>query len=555
VSKRILHLDDDPSAGDALRCALEAIPRFRFDLRRVASRSELGSVPLREFHLAFLNDTFDGAPAGEILDLLRDAGFLRPIVVLSDQPDPELAVQLLHTGADDYLAKRNADPRRLARTMSDADCRYLRRRTEQDLEEKAIELSSTLQRESRALRDLERAKAKAEAANRSKSAFLANMSHEIRTPLTAILGYAEELRSGRLDDAARQEALEVILQNGEFLLRIVSDVLDLSKIEAGKLEVERIPVSPIRIVAETCRLLEPRARAKGIRLRHGVRGLVPELILSDPTRLRQIIVNLVGNALKFTEAGTVSVEASLPAPGDRLEIAVADTGVGLDPEEVARIFESFAQADSSTTRRHGGTGLGLTISDRLARLLGGGIRVESERGRGSTFRLEVATGPLDGVAMLDGAAAEKASRPARPDSGRLRLTACRILLAEDHEMNRKLVRAIVERLGATVTEAVDGAEAVERARDAERAGRPFDLVLMDLQMPRLDGFEATRRLRAEGFAGPIVALTGNALESERRQCLEAGFDDFASKPVRKERLFDILATRLGSELPLERNPR
>jgi signal transduction histidine kinase/methylmalonyl-CoA mutase cobalamin-binding subunit len=551
VPKRILHLDDDPGAAVLLRGQLDAIPRFDCELRRVASREELASIRLADFHIAFVGDRFAGAETADVLDELRDAGFVRPIVVLGAGADPELAVHLIHRGADDYLAKATLEARRLARAMSDADCRYLRRKLEQDLEEKTAELSVTLHRETQALRDLEAAKARAEAASRAKSAFLANMSHEIRTPLTAILGYADELRSESLDEAARREAIDVIHENGEFLLRIVSDILDLSKIEAGRLEVERIPVGPAKIVAEACRFLEPRARAKGIVLRHAVHDGVPGVVLSDPTRLRQILLNLIGNAVKFTKMGSVSVEARLE-PGDRLEIAVADTGIGLTGEEIDRIFEAFAQADPSTTRRHGGTGLGLAICDRLARLLGGSIRAESTPGRGSTFRLTV---PCGGPVTEADEAAEPGEDASRGGTGELRIPRCRILLAEDHDMNRKLVRAILERLGATVVDAANGREAVERAAEASRAGRAIDLALMDLQMPELDGFGATRALRAAGFAAPIVALTGNATESDRRECLEAGFDDFASKPVRKDRLVEIITARLGSNAPIERSPR
>ncbi len=577
MPKRILTLDDDPRAVATLRAGLDAIPRFEYALRHVATREELAATPLAGFHVAFLDDRFDGADASDLLGTLRDAGFVRPIVILSDQRDPELAVRLIQAGADDYLAKATADPRRLARAMSDADCRYLHRKMEGDLEEKAIELSTTLARESQALRELERSKERAEAANRSKSTFLANMSHEIRTPLTAILGYADELRSEQLDEAERRDAIEIIHQNGEFLLRIVSDILDLSKIEAGKLEIERIPVPPLQVVADTCQLLEPRARAKGIELRHGAHGPIPESVFSDPTRLRQILVNLVSNAVKFTETGSVSVETRLLPPGEgagprtlrdgvppiaaderRLEITVTDTGIGVTKEQITRVFEAFSQGDPSTTRQHGGTGLGLTISDRLARMLGGCIRVQSTPGVGSTFRLTVACGPLNGVAMIDAATAADRSahaRPAGPEARRdLRLPPCHILLAEDNAMNRQLIRVIVERFGATVVEATDGAQACALVREEERAGRPIDLVLMDLQMPELDGFGATRRLRASGFSAPIVALTGNALESERHQCLETGFDDFTSKPVRKEKLFDILSARLGSSAPVERNP-
>jgi signal transduction histidine kinase len=577
VPKHILCIDDDPDLGARLRRELDRLPRFECGLEQVTSPEDLDAIALDDFDLVFMDHRLGKVSAFDILGRLRDSDFARPVIVLTDQTDPQVAVRLIQNGADDYLAKEHLSARSLERAISNAESRHQRRRME-------AELASTLECESRALRALERAKESAESASRSKSTFLANMSHEIRTPLTAILGYAEELREGELPEDSRREAIEVIHENGEFLLRIVSDILDLSKIEAGKLEIERIRFSPMQVVADACQLMESRARAKGIRLEHGVRGEVPETIFSDPTRTRQILINLIGNAVKFTDSGTVSVRARLlsrgvgagpplgpgGAPGfaedeRRLEIEVADTGVGMTEEQIARIFEDFSQGDTSTTRERGGTGLGLTISERLARRLGGCIRVESTPGEGSVFRVSVACGPLEGVRRINGPVVET-GRPSRTPSGarnwdsrcdvlaplpmrHRRLRSCHILLGEDNPMNRKLISGIVESFGATVTSATNGHHVVRLVREAAHHRRPVDLVLMDVQMPDLDGVGATRQLREAGFGGSIVALSGNAMASDRRQCLDAGFDDFVSKPIRRDQLFDVLRTRLEAPRP------
>jgi Amt family ammonium transporter len=399
------------------------------------------------------------------------------------------------------------------------------------------------------------------AADRAKSEFLANMSHEIRTPLTAILGFTDEL----LDEAARsgdQEpdpALLTVRRNGQHLLAVVNDILDLSRIEAGKLSVQGVPTAPRRVVSDVVALLRPRASETQLRLDVRFRGPVPESIRSDPTRLHQILVNLTGNAIKFTEHGGITLRLEhLPAGPDRAEpllaIDVVDTGVGLNDDEQVRIFEAFAQADASLTRRHGGTGLGLTISRALARLLGGDVTVESATGRGSTFRATFATGPLEGVRMVetDALAETRAPAPKLAADPVAPLNA-RVLLAEDGPDNQALISLVLRRGGLSVEIASDGQSALEQVLAARDQGEPFDLIVMDMQMPLMTGYEATAALRRAGVTSPILALTAQAMTGDREKCLAAGCDEYLSKPIDRARLM-TLARELLEKRPEDGDP-
>ena len=386
------------------------------------------------------------------------------------------------------------------------------------------------------------------AADRAKSEFLANMSHEIRTPLTAILGFTEELideGSRAVNAAGVDPALLTVKRNSQHLLAVVNDILDLSRIEAGKFTVEDVACEPMRIVSDVVALLRPRAVEKQLRLETRLRGPIPAEIRSDPTRLLQILVNLTGNAIKFTEHGGITLRLELlpatPTSGSLLAFDVVDTGVGLAPDEQTRIFEAFAQADASLTRRHGGTGLGLTISRALSRLLGGELTVESAPGRGSVFRAAVATGPLEGVRMLDVPDALEAHTqraPVEPESPPERLTG-RVLLAEDGADNQALISLVLRRAGLEVEVACDGQIAVETVVAAEERGEPFDLIVMDMQMPLMTGYEATAALRRDGYDLPILALTAQAMAGDREKCLAAGCNEYLSKPIDRERLVTL----------------
>jgi signal transduction histidine kinase/ActR/RegA family two-component response regulator len=386
--------------------------------------------------------------------------------------------------------------------------------------------------------------AEAQAADRAKSEFLANMSHEIRTPMTAILGFADYLDDSTLDRTGSQDALQTIKRNGEHLLAIINDILDLSKIESGKLVIEQVRCSPRQIVADVIELLQVRIAAKGFAATTHFDPRVPQHVLTDPTRLRQIVLNLVSNAVKFTETGGVQVIVRWRDQNESrplLQIDVVDTGIGMTPDQMSRLFQPFTQADSSTTRRFGGSGLGLAISHRLAEMLGGTITASSVCGAGSTFQLLLPTPALAADGSGDSLrSSDSALRRQQTELNRQPLTGRRLLLAEDAPDNQRLIMYVLRKAGADVTLAENGAVACELSLAAQHEGKPFDVVLMDMQMPIVDGYQAVKQLRQAGYHEPIIALTAHSMGSDRQVCLDAGCDDFATKPIDRARLISLI---------------
>jgi len=422
------------------------------------------------------------------------------------------------------------------------------------------------------------ARDQADAASRAKSEFLANMSHEIRTPMTAILGYAQllgEVGDDRPTPEQQTEAIRAIQENSRHLLNIINDVLDISKIEAGKMTLELLPCSLSELVAGVESLMRLRAETKGLAFTIQFQGLVPRQFETDATRFKQILANVIGNAIKFTEKGSVAVVfrfrdgiagAKTNAPGPRLEVTVSDTGIGIPVERQAQLFESFVQADNSVSRRFGGTGLGLTISRRLAEMLGGSlVIVYSRPGAGMVIRLTVATGEISGLveispgpgevqklpaAAVNSAAATSAAPAAAGPSSvtalpqKQSLAEARILLAEDGEDNRRLVSMLLRRAGAIVETAENGRIARDLALAAMEQNQPYDVILMDMQMPEMDGYEAASQLRSRGYAGPIIALTAHAMSEDRLACLSAGCDDYITKPIDWKALVSLISKQL-----------
>ena len=400
-------------------------------------------------------------------------------------------------------------------------------------------------------RDLTASQAAAESACHAKSQFLANMSHEIRTPMNAILGYADLLNEPYLAETDHSRAVKTIRRNGDHLIQIVTDIVDLSKIEAGQLTLDRIPTAPQDVVAQVASLMRAEAGNKGLLLEVEYRGLIPRTIQTDPRRLRQVLINLVSNAIKFTDAGKVRIVVTMATEDDvenpLICFDVVDTGIGMTRAQQVRAFDAFANTDPATTRQFGGTGLGLAIAKRLAQLLGGDIIVRSALDMGSTFSLTAATGPLEGVEMIRDPKEIQLDTldPDPSDSPPLRLSG-RVLLAEDGRDNQWLISYLLRHAGAMVTVVIDGQSACDEAIKAHENGNPFDVILMDMQMPVLDGFGATTKLRTRGYAHPIIALTAHAMKGDRERCLSAGCDDYIAKPTDKTTLLRTVARYLSN---------
>ncbi len=404
-------------------------------------------------------------------------------------------------------------------------------------------------------KELERANAELAKVSQLKSEFLANMSHEIRTPLNGIAGFIELALDSEGLAKEQREYLEIAHRSTETLTALINDILDFSKIEAGRLELEHIQFCVRDLVESVRELLAVRAQSKGLALLADVSADVPSALVGDPTRLRQILVNLVGNAIKFTESGHVALRVQSLGESENkvwLRFAVVDTGIGIPPDKEQAIFESFTQADGSTTRKYGGTGLGLAISRKLVEQMGGEIGLDSVVGLGSTFWCRIPFGRAQSVAVsaepaLASAEKEAVGRPTALDqelsvepapAGKQTGKEARILVAEDNPVNRKLVLTILGKLGYVVDTAVNGKEALQAVLSTE-----YSLVLMDVQMPEMDGLEATRRIReaeGEGRRTPIVAMTAHAMKGDRERCLEAGADDYLSKPVRAQQLLECV---------------
>jgi signal transduction histidine kinase/HPt (histidine-containing phosphotransfer) domain-containing protein len=518
---------------------------------------------------------FNGLAA---LHMLRQKSPDLPFILVSGSIGDELAVAAMKAGADDYLTKEGLTRlgQVVRRELREAEDRRARRRAEQDLHRAHAELELRVEERTRELRSIadrlsdanealgaevmrreqieselrkvnEVAKAASAAANQAtqaKSEFLANMSHEIRTPMTAIIGYLDLLLDAGQSEASRADYVQTIRRNANHLLTIIDDILDISKIEAGKLEIERVTCSPAQIVADVMSLLRGRALDKGLELDLIFHAPFPAQIQSDPTRLRQILINLLGNALKFTDRGAVRFEVITRAANQQMQFAIADTGIGMTPEALSRVFAPYGQADTSTTRRFGGTGLGLTICKNLAERLRGNITVESTCGKGSTFTLTIDTGPLSGIPMLS--AFNEALAPAQPDPISTIKLSGTILLADDAPHNRQLFSYYLSKAGAEVIAVENGLVACERAAESQRLGKPFDLIIMDMQMPQLDGYNATARLRAEGHTCPILALTANAMAGDRERCIRSGCNEHLGKPVDRAKLLRTVATYLSA---------
>jgi len=401
-----------------------------------------------------------------------------------------------------------------------------------------------IRRATRIENSLEDARVAAQTATELKSQFLANMSHEIRTPLSAVLGFAETLLDDYQNERERKVSVNSILRNGKHLLQVINDILDISKIEAKQLAMEQIEISPVYIMKEIDSLMGAWVRDKGLQLTIDYDFPLPRMIRTDPTRLKQVLLNLCGNATKFTEFGGIDIQVSYDRAQDEMCFAVRDSGIGMDDEELSCLFQPFSQADESTTRKYGGTGLGLYISRQLAQMMGGDLSCVSEKGRGSVFTLRIRGNVVPGTETI------RSLHDISPQDGRYDVVKVpqlqgEVLLVEDSPDNQVLIAMHVRKTGANITVVSDGKQAIERVLE-----RQYDLILMDMQMPVMGGLEAVEWIRHSGNTTPIAMLTANAMKTERDKCLNLGANEFLVKPIDKMQFYQVLSHYLHSPVTL-----
>tara|TARA_R110001599_G_scaffold353231_1_gene591123 strand:+ start:207926 stop:209935 length:2010 start_codon:yes stop_codon:yes gene_type:complete len=523
---KLLLVEDDEDDYILTRDLLAEIRPAKIQLDWVTSVAQAIEMLQTNDHDLCLVDYQLGKEDGlQLLNNARTTGILTPIIMLTGHPDSDLEIEAQQAGAVDYLVKAELSSTTLGRSI-----RYARaRRTAEE---------ERLQR------------LQAESENRSKSQFLTHLSHELRTPLTSILGYTQLLLS-KEREATKLKDLRTIERNGHHLLNLLNDVLNLSRIEAGKLELDHKAVNLEACLADLQSQLEVRAREKNIQLRISATDHLPETIYTDPTRLQQILLNLLGNAIKFTEEGSVELRVNLTSDDSCIDFNIIDTGIGIDTAAQNTIFEPFSQAGHSSARnRDAGFGLGLAISHELAHALGGSISCESKLGAGSKFTLSVATGDISSIPRK---ALNLTSCNDLPPAQVTPNLSGRILVVDDLADIRRLIGSILEAAGAEVVFAKNGQQAVDQVQSSETSNEKIDAVVMDLQMPELDGFSALRTLRGKGFELPVIALTASNMKGERERCLQAGFTDYLSKPVHVGTLLKTLLKHTA-QLDNAKNP-
>ena len=519
---RILVVDDSELARTQI---CEALAGEGYDTQTASDGATALSIAEENpLDIVLVDKGMPGMDGFELLRRLKEdrCTASASVVMVTGDADPETLVRALDKGAADFI-QNPCSP-----SVVRARVRHLAHQREMT-------------------RELEDAWRKANEATKSKSEFLANMSHEIRTPMTAILGYADVLLEN-MRVPSDIHAANTIKRNGEYLIRIINDILDLAKIEAGKLDVDQAVCSPGQILADVVSLMRVRSCEKQLSLDIEYEEPIPRTARVDPFRLKQILLNLTGNAIKFTDSGSVKLVARFDAFTENpvFRVSVVDTGCGIDSRRINDLFRPFSQADNSSARRFGGTGLGLAICQRLAELMGGKIEVESEIGVGSRFTLVLPVEVSESGGLIHAPNEVPGLGGGAPPVSPLDAIHGRILLAEDGLDNQRLIAFLLRKAGADVTVVENGQLALEHALAATLNNAEFDAILMDMQMPVMDGYIATRKLRENGYAGPIIALTAHAMSSDRQKCLDAGCDDYATKPIDRQQLVRLVASYTNS---------
>ncbi len=455
-----------------------------------------------------------------------------PIVVLTGLDDEDVGLEAINSGAEDYLVKGSGLEYTLIKTIRYA---IARKKSEANLRETRQGLEQINAKLIKATDTANKMAAEADKANVAKSQFLANMSHEIRTPMNAIIGFGEVLYEEQMSDI-QQGYVKLILDSARHLLQLINDILDFSKIETGRIKAEIVECSIPELLVNVESLMLPSAKQKNLEFMIISMPDVPQVIITDPVRLRQCLVNLVNNAIKFTEKGSVRLTVRTVTKEQKpfIEFHVADTGIGIHPDKLETIFNAFIQGDGSTTRKYGGTGLGLTITKQVVNLMDGDIRVESQEGKGSTFTLSIpADTPADKGQKKNNLQADEETEELNSHfSGKA-------LIVEDSLTNQMLIKLLLEKLGFVATIAEDGFQAVDAVN-----GQTFDMIFMDMQMPNMNGFDATKKLRNLGIKTPIIAMTGSITREDEEKCLGIGCDDYISKPIDRGSLLKVISKRL-----------
>jgi signal transduction histidine kinase len=480
-----------------------------------------------EFCLAIVDVKMPGMSGFDLAELMRGTKKTRSIPIIfvtATAKEQNFSFKGYESGAVDFLLKPLDNHAVKSKVSIFIELDYQKK-----------ELSSQLATITGLLEDLGRSKVEAERANASKTEFLAHMSHEIRTPIGAILGFSDLLKNPDNTAEENRGFMKVVERNSHLLLRLIDDILDLSKVEAGKTTIENIEFSLADVIADLISVMSLKAGEKRIDFRFKTKTKIPSVICADPYRLRQILNNVIGNAIKFTERG--HVEMAVGFENETLRFTIQDTGVGITLAQEDRLFHPFSQADQSTTRKFGGTGLGLVLSRGLAEAMGGTVKLlEGDRGKGSTFQIDIHSRLVAGAKMI---AADEVTlleeQPTDKNRSAQVLSGLKVLLIEDSPDNRMLIMLYLGKAGATVTPATNGAQGVELAMSEK-----FDVILMDIQMPILDGHQSTRKLRSLGYEKPIVALTAHAMKEEREKSKQSGFTEFLTKPIQRQVLIEIL---------------